>query len=250
MGRYILWCVIGLAVCFAGCEKDEAYSPTTDDSVVSWTEYPTTIKGLSGLCLNASGDGLYAVSDGGSLYELAFDGTVGSTLCQTKHDFEAVTLDPATGALYLTDEGENALYRFAGGQLSLVTKIDVPGGGVYNKGLEGVAWDGRYLYVANQAEPTLILKYDPETDKVVDQIRIDFVTFLSDIAYDAVDHALWILDSKGPNLYKCTLAGEVQRTWSVAFVAKAEALALDRNRGCVWLGCDKTGRLYRVEINF
>ena len=249
MRRYILWLIVGLGLCLSGCVKDDIH-PMADRSVNSWSEYSTTIKGLSGLCLDASGNGLYAVSDGGLLCELAFDGTVGRTLCQTKHDFEAVTLDPTTGNLYLVDEGENAIYRFAEGSLELIAMIDVPGGGVSNKGLEGVTCDGRYIYVANQAEPTLILKYDPVTKTVVDQIKIDFATFLSDISYDAVDNALWILDSKGPKLYKCSLEGEVLKTWSVDFVAKAEALALDRAHGCVWLGCDQTSCLYRVEIDF
>lgn len=249
MRRNILSMIVGIGVCLSGCVKDDIH-PLSDRPVNSWTEYPTTIKGLSGLCLNSSGNGLYAVSDGGQLYELAFDGTVGRTLCDTKNDFEAVTIDTATGILYLVDEGENAIYRYASDTLEQIALIDVPGGGVSNKGLEGVMFDGHYLYVANQAEPTLILKYDPAAKAVVGQIGIDFVTFLSDIAYDAVDNALWILDSKGPKLYKCTIAGEVVKTWSVDFVAKAEALALDRNHGCVWLGCDQTSRLYRVEIDF
>lgn len=247
--RLLLGWIIGLGVCLPGCVKDDV-SPMADRAVISWTEYSTSIKGLSGLCMNSAGDGLYAVSDGGLLYELAFDGTVGRTLCETTHDFEAVTLDTATGTLYLADEGENAIYRFANGSLELVAKIDVPDGGVPNKGLEGVTWDGHNLYIANQAEPTLILKFDLATKQVTEQIHIGFVTFLSDIEYDAAEGTMWILDSKGPKLYKCTLAGEVLKTWSVDFVAKAEALALDRKNGCVWLGCDQTSRLYRVEIDF
>lgn len=249
MNRRIKNWMIVCAALMSSCVQDDIH-PMADRPVESWTEYATTIRGLSGLCLNAAGNGLYAVSDGGTLHELSFDGTVGRTLYESTHDFEAVTLDQQTGALYLADEGENAIYRFSDGKMELVANIDVPGGGVDNKGLEGVTWAGDFLYIANQESPTMILKFDLKKKEVVEYITVNFATFLSDIVYDSVEDALWILDSKGPKLYKCTLAGEVQKTWSVEFVPKAEALALDRNHGCVWIGCDQTSRLYRVEIDF
>ncbi|MDE5636415.1 MAG: hypothetical protein K2I43_00080, partial [Alistipes sp.] len=70
----------------------------------------------------------------------------------------------------------------------------------------------------------------------------------SDICYDSASDALWILDSKQKRISVCTTKGVVQRTYAIDFVAKAEAMALDRKQGVVWLGCDESGRLYRVRM--
>lgn len=235
------------AMPFCGCVEDDP-SPMAPLPTGPYVEFQTEVAGLSGLCLNAAADGLYAVSDKGNICELTLEGATGRVLCESSHDFEAVTLDPVTGTLYIAEEAENAIYRLSGGELSRVAAVDVPGGGVANKGLEGICWTGESLYVANQAEPAMILRCSADGE-VEETIPIGFVTFISDICWDAATGTLWILDSRQQRIFCCTPAGAVLRTWSVDFVQKAEAMALDRRRGVVWLGCDETGRLYRVALD-
>lgn len=246
MSRQALCTLVGCALLSVACVEDDI-SPNAPRPAGRYDVFQTEVPGLSGLCLNAAGDGLVAVSDKGGVYELDFDGTTRRVLCDSSHDFEAVTSD-GSGAYYIAEEGENAIYRLSGGRLELVAEVDVPGGGVANKGLEGICWCGESLLVANQAQPTLILRYSLLSGGIEEQIPIDFATFLSDICYDSARNALWILDSKQKRISVCTPKGVVQRTYAIDFVTKAEAMALDRSRGVVWLGCDESGRLYRVEM--
>lgn len=250
MNRTLLCMLAGCALLGAGCVEDDI-SPNAPRPTGAFEEFQTEVPGLSGLCLNIVEDGLIAVSDKGDIYELDFDGTTRRVVYSSSHDFEAVTADAEAGVYYIAEEGENAIYRLSGrdfDRLDLVSEVDVPGGGVANKGLEGIALCGESLLVANQAQPTLVLRYSLLTDRIEEQIPIDFATFLSDICYDAAGDALWVLDSKQMRIFVCSMRGAVQRTYSVDFVKKAEAMALDRRHGVVWLGCDESGRLYRVRM--
>lgn len=250
MNRQALFALVGCALLGVACVEDEV-APSAPLPTGQYDEFQTEVTGLSGLCLNLAGDGLVAVSDKGNVYELEFDGTTRRVLYSSKHDFEAITADTGAGVYYMADEGENAVYRLSGDafdRLDLVTEVDVPGGGVANKGLEGICWCGESLLVANQAQPTLILRYSLLSGKITEEIPIDFATFLSDICYDSVRGTLWVLDSKSKSIRVCSPKGVVQQTYAVDFVPKAEAMALDRKHGVVWLGCDESSRLYRVRM--
>ena len=250
MLRKILLSAVCGAGMLAGCVKDDI-DPLAPRPTGDYTEYSTGLTGLSGICLDASGNALYAVTDKGSICMLTFEGTVSETLYTSEHDFEAVTLDPVTGTVYLAEEGEMALYKLSGTTPVDIVKIatlSVPGGGIANKGLEGVAYGNGTIYAANQAEPTLIFCCSPDGN-VKGTIDITFATFLSDICFDSSDNTLWILDSKKQSIFHCTLSGDLIATYSVDFVAKAEAMAIDRARNTIWIGCDQTSKLYRVDFD-
>lgn len=245
-----------------GCLTDKAYVagseeqeerpgiPATakDYMITGYESYATEVGELSSLCLNQKKDGLYAVGDEGEVFEIGFDGKTRKVLLKKDgHDWEGV--DCHGTDLLLMEETESSIYRFSGSKLSLVAEIDVPGGGVSGKGPEGIMCVNGMVYVGNQAQPTRIVKYDMAEGKTCGWFDVGFVTkYISDLCYDSVDNTMWVIDSKGPAFFHCTLDGTLIATYHIPFVTQAEALAVDHASGIAWVGCDKTSKLYKIPI--
>lgn len=246
-----------------GCLTDKAYvvdssketegqpqipSTAKDYTVTGYESYATEVGELSSLCLNQKKDGLYAVGDEGDVFEIGFDGKTRKVLMKKGgHDWEGV--DCSGNDIILMEETESSIYRFSGDELSLVAKIDVPGGGVSGKGPEGIMCVNDMVYVGNQAQPTRIVKYNMAESQTDGWFDIGFVSkFISDLCYDSVDKTMWVIDSKAPAFYHCTLDGTLIATYHIPFVTQAEALAVDHASGIAWVGCDKTSKLYKIPI--
>jgi len=130
--------------------------------------------------------------------------------------------------------------------ISEVVKINVPNA-VYNRGLEGVAYGRDTLYIVNQASPTRLFKYSL-LSKTISYIDVSFATYLSDVCFDETDNTLWIVDSKRGNIIHCDRNANVLHTQSISFIAKAEGLAIDRQKKIAWVGCDSSSKLYKVKL--
>lgn len=208
----------------------------------------TQVKELSGLCFNAARDGFYAVGDEGAVYETDLAGNTRKVLYEGKnHDWEGVDFDGSS--IWLIDETESTLYTLSDGILKKVAKVEIPGGGAAGKGPEGIMCKGDTVYVANQAQPTRIVKYCRSTGTVTGAVDIKFVTkFLSDLCYDPTDNTMWIVDSKGPAFYHCTLDGQLLATYNIPFVEQAEALVVDSRDSIAWVGCDVTSTIYKIKL--
>lgn len=261
-----------IAVIFlASCVQDNVSVSLMQD-LGTYTEYNTELVGLSGLALTPDGTALYAVcqqklqqnnfdfgpSDGtalyavrykGIVYKLGLTGQIEETLFSGDNDFEAITVNKSNGDIYLSDETAMTIYKLSQGTLNTVVKINIENGKV-NKGLEGLTYcsGDNSLYIANQAAPTTIFKYDLTSGKIVKQYDITFAKYLSDLSYDDTDNTLWILDSKSFALYHCDMDCNLKKTYSVSFVPKAEALSVDSANNTIWIGCDQTSYLYKVNM--
>lgn len=245
------------ALLCCGCLKDNSYTPpeqheqeqggAKEYTISTYDTFSTGVKELSSICFNASSDGFYAVSDEGKVYELGLDGKTRAVLYdKSGHDWEGVEFNGKD--ILLLEESESALYRLEGGSVSLISKIDIPGGGVSGKGPEGLMCAKDTVFVANQASPTRIVKHRP-AGTVYGYVDISFVSkYLSDLCYDPIDNTMWIVDSKGPAFYHCTLDGKLIATYNIPFVKQAEAIAIDHKGGIAWIGCDTTSNLYRMKI--
>ena len=239
---------------YAGASKDadqpQIPGPAKEYTIRSYESFSTEVGELSGLCFNPKKDGLYAVGDEGYVYEIGLDGkTVRKLMEKSGRDWEGV--DCYGSDILLVEETESAIYSLSGGKLSLVSKIEIPGGGVSGKGPEGIMCVRDTVCVGNQAEPTRIVKYSIESGRTCGWIDINFVSrFISDLCYDSFDNTMWIIDSKGPAIYHCTLNGTLIATYHIPFVTKGEALAIDHARKTVWVGSDKTSVLYKIPIEF
>ncbi|MCQ2181137.1 MAG: SdiA-regulated domain-containing protein [Bacteroidales bacterium] len=230
-----------------GGEEKPAAVRTYDISSPTAT-FKTEVKELSSLCFTSSEDGFYAVGDEGDVFELGLDGkTVSKLYSKVNHDWEGV--DCNGNVIYLMEETESALYKLQGGKLTKVADIDVPGGGVSGKGPEGLMCAKDLAYIGNQMSPTRIVKYSLTKSESLGWFDISFVSkYISDLCFDPVDNTMWIVDSKGPAFYHCTLDGKLIATYNIPFVEQAEALAVDHNGGIAWVGCDKTSNIYKIKI--
>jgi uncharacterized protein YjiK len=141
--------------------------------------------------------------------------------------------------LYLLSKDEQSI--------SEITKIIVDGG-ISNKGIEGLTYGNDTLYAVNQESPTLLIKYSLKSKKEVSRIQVSFAGYLSDICFDSSDNTLWICDSQLKKIYHCSLNMQVLGSQSIDFIAKAEALVINRTAKIAWIGCDQTGNLYRVKL--
>ena len=213
--------------------------------------FETGIVGLSAVCVNENGDGLYGALDDGLLYEIGLDGTVKGTVpFKSEHDWEGVTVDRGTGTVYLSEEREWAVYKVNADKkgFTKVCAITVEGG-TDNRGFEGVAFGNGMLYLANQASPRRIYTWSLAEEKVVGTLDLDVsvANFLSDIFYDERNGSLWITDSKKQQLTNMKTDGTVIGVYDISFVQKPEGFCIDIANKTFWFCCDTTGKLYKVS---
>ncbi len=231
----------------SSCVKDIGTDILPTDK--GYEEFSTDVSGLSGLCFSPDSSFLMAVSDKFGIYELNFDGSTKRKLDYNgANDFEAITLNYKTGNYLLADETNMTISVLnADRTLTQITKVTV-NGGISNKGLEGLTYGEDTLYIANQEAPAALIKYDLKTDAEKFRKTLTFAGYLSDVCYDRTDKTLWICDSMQKMLYHCSLNGDVIASQSIDFVPKAEALVIDRKNKIGWIGCDLTGKLYKVKL--
>ncbi len=254
--KYILRSIQVAALAFAAvsCSKDPGVPGGGSDTppvVVTVTDsvINTGLTNLSGLCYNYAKTGFMAARDNGKLYELSLTGQIVRTLPYSgSNDFEGITINPTSGAIYLADEGNMEIWRLAGNEKSVAKVTDIVVPGVQdNKGIEGVAYGRDTLYIVNQT-PARLIKYSLAAAQEVWHKDLFFATYFSDICYDDTDHTLWIVDSKKQKVFHCDLNGVVIASQDIAVVPKAEALVVDRSKGGMWVGCDETGKIFRFKL--
>ena len=115
------------------CLKDEPViiDDGGDDVIVytlgTQTYYNTGLEGLSAICLNEAGDGLYVAEDNGHVYEFSLDGVQKNMFSFAKpddaHDWEGITR-AADGSIYLSEERTREVYKLSADHksVSLVSK--------------------------------------------------------------------------------------------------------------------------------
>ena len=230
------------------CVVDEQTDIPSKDK--DYEEFSTQVVGFSGICFSKDKSSFLVASDKLGIYELNFDGSTKRQLKYSGHnDFEAITINPITGTIYLADETNMTLNQLSEDEQNIteIAKILVVNG-LSNKGIEGLTFGNDTLYAMNQTEPTLLIKYSLAIKKEISRINVSFATYLSDVCYDSTDNTLWICDSQQKKIFHCKLNAELIATQSIDFVPKAEALLIDRTANVAWIGCDQTGNLYKVKL--
>jgi uncharacterized protein YjiK len=247
---YIFFYASAALLLLQSCSNGSPYNPDDmPDNNSEYTVYSTGVPELSGICFTAGNLSLMAVSDRGTICEITLEGaTIRRLPYSAGADFEGITMNRATGEIFIADEANMTVYKLSASETSLteVVKINIPDG-VYNKGIEGVAYHNGILYIVNQEAPARLFTCVIST-QTTSYTDITFAQFLSDICYDDSDNTLWIADSKSKKVFHCNLNGKVIASQAVDYIAKAEALAVDRNKGYMWIGCDSSGKLYKVKI--
>ena len=151
--------IVTTLLLLSSCVKDIGTNIIATEK--NYEEFSTGIIGLSGLCFSKDSSSLMAVSDKNGIYELNFDGTTKRKLDYNGgNDFEAITYNYKTGVYILADETDMTVSVLNNDfTLLQITKVIVEGG-ISNKGIEGIAYGEDTLYIVNQEEPTVLIKYD------------------------------------------------------------------------------------------
>lgn len=216
------------------------------------TSFDTGLEGLSAICLNEAGDGLYIAEDNGHVYEFGLDGKQRNKFSfpspDNAHDWEGITRS-ADGKIYLCEERLREVYLLSADHKSVtkVSKGPYEDGGQDNQGYEGIAADDGVLYVANQSLPLRVYKYSLADKTWGSAFDANWATSLSDIFYDSEDGTLWITDAKTQKLTQMTTGGEVIKDYDISFVKKPEGFCKDSARKQFWFVCDKTSKIQAVS---
>ena len=224
---------------------------------------------LSGLCLSKDGDFLWGIHDKGTLYKIYFDGTF------EKHwyhdaDFEGITINPATGDLYIGLESTSKSgYKVPAPGYN--SKTDLPfvvegAASMGNSGVEGITWYKVDLYLGAQTGATLF-RYTLDGQKIMKKSLREVTPNISEIAdlcYDSVSDYLWVIDSNSnkdkPQYLPYTLflfngdATKLLATYYVGDFANwnPEAVCVDRAHNCIWIGddCDSGNPSWLHKVEF
>lgn len=100
--------VLAASFLFGSCGNKTVVVPVMGASTV----FDIDVEEISGLCLNADKTSLIACGDQGVVKSVSFTGEACDIL-RCPEDMEGITLDPATGDLYLAIEGSQKIARLA-----------------------------------------------------------------------------------------------------------------------------------------
>ena len=207
---------------------------------------PQSIAEPSGVVYHPTRKTLFVVSDEGDIHEFKTDGTpVNKRLHGDRRmDYEGITVNPATGLLYIVIEGDDAVIEVDPGTLETKRRFVLdrtfkgktilkPGG----QGIEGITFvpapkhpEGGTFLVTNQS----FTLDDPLDLSAIVQITLPLVTGsaeqttvsidrcvqfgvidLSGMHYDAVSKRLYVISDATNTLWQLTPDLKVIRGWAV-----------------------------------
>ena len=231
----------------------------------------------SGIVFHPSRKTMFVVGDEGDLCEMKTDGTV----LRKEHypsgsirmDFEGITVNPATGLLYVAIEGAEAILEIDPADLSVKRKFDIerildgelvmaPGG----QGIEGITFvpdpklpHGGTFLVANQAfdlnnpkDVSAVFEVEvPLADrgdslppcKLLRQFSLG-MTDLSDIHLDSARGRLYVISDYNNLLFVATPDGRVIAKYTDLPCTDQEGIAFD-DAGNIYIAQDSGGVVKR-----
>ena len=258
--KYGILCLL-FGSSLASCLRDdpiEGYNGSGEDQGSVYTlgtpvSYSTSLEGLSAICLNEAGEGLYVAEDNGHVYEFSLDGQLRSKLSfpspDDAHDWEGICRTPDGSTIYLCEERLRQVYKLNADHkgVTLVSTGPKESGYQENQGYEGIAAGNGVLYIANQSLPKRVYSFNIASAAWSTVFDFSKASSLSDIFYDTEDGSIWITDAKTNLLTQFKGDGTVIHEYDISFVSKPEGFCKDPVRKQFWFVCDKTSKLYKVS---
>ena len=216
--------------------------------------FDVDVEELSGLCFDKDTTKLLSCGDQGVVKSISFTGEVEDILLQSA-DMEGITLDPATGDLYLAVEGCQEVYMLkapayasAGSVFPVKEAVE---NNYRNGGLEAVEYyKNDILFVGSQTQANLWqYRFD---GTMLSKISLSaFASEIAGLCYDPVSDHLWVTDSNKCAIFLCRPDGTLLATYDVPYIENAESICVDRPRNCVWVGSDEDSpKLYKISFDF
>jgi uncharacterized protein YjiK len=228
------------------------------------------IKGPSGIVFHPGRKTLFVVGDKGSIAEIRKDGT--PVFSQAlPGDLEGITVDPATGLLYIVVEGDDVILEFDPERRAVLRRFPINrafGGnpeflekqrGRYDDGVESIAWvpnsshpEGGTFYIGNQWDPPVILEVEvplrsrpsgPAEARII-RVLPTKIADPADMYYDARTRRLNVVCDTDNILLELTLSGEIVAQYAFPGDSQ-EGLAQD-DEGYIYLAQD-VGGIYKLK---
>jgi len=247
--------LLGLFILFLSCNKDidlNNQDPTvTKRKLELLNSYPVNIDEPSGLCFYINGTLLTVDDNTNKVFQIDKKGNILREYPFQGNDLEGVAADTTTGEIWVVNEGDRKLIALdSSGIFIKESAIDVQGSNP-NKGLEGLSYDAasQFFYLVNEAEPKLLVKWNPATEKVVLSKEVSYGDDNSGIFYDASSSSLWVLSDKSQKLVNTDLDGNLKDEFSLDY-DKAEGIAVDAANKRIYIVRDKNApqRLYVYSL--
>ena len=206
---------------------------------------------LSGLCLNKDKTKLLACGDTGIVKEISFTGEA-TELWKSGADMEGIALNPSNGDIYLAIEGTQKIHRLpAPIYNSEVEMFDVSSASAFkNSGIEAVEFYKRNTVFVGSQKGANLWQYKLDGTLVSSISLSSFASEIAALHYDEAADCLWVADSKLAKVFVCTVEGQLLETYEFPFIENAEAICLDRDRNCLWIGSDEDAtKLYKIDFD-
>lgn len=216
------------------------------------------VEELSGLCMTKDSTALWAVGDEGAICRVSFSGAV-TTVLKTKLDAEGITLNPATGDLYIAVEGDQMVCRVKAPDYQTIDTLfyikEAVDEDFDNNGLEGISfYKDSLLFIGSQEDALLwICKLDGSI--VSRRSLMDETSLIEEIAglcYDPVKNWLWVTDSDACKLFLFSAETfDLLASYDIPSIENAESICVDRTHNCIWVGSDEDSpKIYRFSFKF
>ena len=241
----------------------------------------------SGLTLNADGTALYSVSDDtGAIFRMDLQGRVltSESFPVRATGLEGIALSGDGRRLLVVQEETNAVIsidlvsRRELKQTPLASMANYAGIARHfpaqpdNKGLEGITVNSRdqHVFVVKEGRPGLLIELDPDCSTILSSRlltaangfshpgigprKLDF----SGLCHDSRRDTIWIASDKGQCLFHYDwkrdqvlqrLDLEFSEGGKARRVRKAEGVAVDPDRGRVYVVCDRDAELYVFRLH-
>jgi len=248
---YYLSVLIILLSCNKDVDLNNQDPSVTKRKLELLNSYPVNIDEPSGLCFYKNGTLLTVDDNTNKIFQIDKHGKVLREYSFLGNDLEGVAADTTTGEIWVINEGDRKLIALdSSGNFIKESVIDVQGSNP-NKGLEGLSYDAasQLFYLVNEAEPKLLIKWNPATGKVVSSKEVSYGDDNSGIFYDALSLSLWILSDKSQKLVNTDLEGNLKDEFSLDY-DKAEGIAVDAANKLIYIVRDKnaTEKLYIYSL--
>ena len=216
------------------------------------------VEELSGLCMTKDSTALWAVGDEGALCKVSFSGAVTHVL-SLDMDTEGITLDPATGDLYLAVEGDQMVCRVAAPAYQKVDTLfyiqEALDRDFDNSGLEGISYFRDSLFFVGSQEDALLWTCKLDGSIVARLSLYEESSLIEEIAglcYDPPKKWLWVTDSDACKLFLFSAETfDLLATYDIPSIGNAESICVDRKHNCIWVGSDEDSpKLYKYSFKF
>jgi len=219
------------------------------------------IKDPSGICYHPRRKTLFVVSDEGEIFEIQTDGTP-LFRQRVPGDLEEVTLNPATGLLYIAVEGDDIILEYDPDKREVTRRFPVnreykgdpnflqKQTGRYDNGIESLAFvpdekhpEGGTFYAGNQEDPPCIMELlvplkssrAPQAEARIMRVLPTKMRDPSAMHYDEKTKIFYVVSDSDNVLLELTLDGRITKEW---------AFPGDAQEGLTW---DESGHFYIAQ---